>query len=696
MGNLEISLLGTLAIAENGKPIEVVSNYARALLIFLVIEKQHPHRREALAELFWPEKPEGAARNSLKQALSNLRKALGDRENSDPFLLVSRDEIQFNQSSQYWVDALACTELIEACEEHSHTDFLVCKACEERLLRAIELYQGDFMHDFYLPENQEFNDWILLKQEVFRRQISEALCKLAQIYEARGEFTAASEYCRQLTDLEPWNEENHRNLIRLLALSGMRSAALRQYQICSDSLEKELGVEPSNATVALYEEIRTWEPDTFLDHASTPTSVESTNQAFLPAADDQSHPPLPARKLSKRSVVTLVVASIILGIGSISWLTTPKEANSQTSRAQITDSSSPLAIRDETETLEINPTQQVAQNPAEDSQPVEMGDPDITEETTPIASNSAISEPEIKALLAIYNQTDGPNWKNATGWLSESSPCEWHGVTCRGEKIVELDLSHNQLSGNIPAEIGILEDLERLNLSNNHLLGNLPPELGDLSNLEHLILSGNRELNGPIPPELGNLSHLVEMELAHWENGGSLISGAIPPEFGQLSELKFLRIGTSLLEGPLPRELFGLTNLTTLDLPNNRLSGPIPPEIGNLINLDFLDLGGNDFSGPLPSELGNLTMLYYFSVGDSLVSGEIPPELGNLVRLKYLVLDNTELFGPLPLTLLNLNLRELSYFGTKLCEPDDEAFQAWLETIRDLQGTNIRCATMDG
>ena len=75
MSALEVSLLGPLEITVDGKPIEVVSNYVRALLCFLVIEKHRPHRREALAEMFWPEKPEGVARNSLKQALSNLRLA---------------------------------------------------------------------------------------------------------------------------------------------------------------------------------------------------------------------------------------------------------------------------------------------------------------------------------------------------------------------------------------------------------------------------------------------------------------------------------------------------------------------------------------------------------------------------------------------------------------------------------------------
>ena len=107
--------------------------------------------------------------------------------------------------------------------------------------------------------------------------------------------------------------------------------------------------------------------------------------------------------------------------------------------------------------------------------------------------------------------------------------------------------------------------------------------------------------------------------------------------------------------------------------------------------MEFLDLGGNDFEGPIPSEIGNLTMLTYLSFGGSLVSGEIPSELGNLVRLRHLVLDNTGLSGPMPLSLMNLNLRQLTFWGTELCEPADEDFQAWLNSIKEANGTKMVC-----
>ena len=665
---LNLSLLGTLAITVDGKPIEVDSNYVRALLLYLAIEKNRPHRREALAEMLWPEKPEGIARNSLKQALSNLRRALEERNARSPYLLVSRDEIQFNQSSHYWADVEEFTEFVGNCADHRHEDEMTCTVCENWLLRAVDLYRGDFLSDFYLPDNQDFNDWVTLKREALQRQISDVLCRLARILETRGDFMAAADYCRRLAELEPWNEENHRNLMRLLALSGMRSAALRQYQICCDNLKNELGVEPSNATISLYKKIETWEKGTFPAEAPPRIAVEKANPVLDPQIDTSRHP-VPPRKRSRWIAVALAIAGLVLGIGSIYRIGIPEL------RATASDPHNPDGSR----TLPEATTNTLAPATAISSS----------------SSNAGISESELQALVALYDQTDGPHWGNSDGWLSALSPCQWYGVTCRGGKIVELKLANNQLNGAIPSEIGQLADLENLDLGDNQLRGAIPPGIGNLTKLRHLTLWGNQELSGPIPPELGHSSNLEDLELAHWKSGGSLLSGEIPPELGHLTKLRSLSISVSLLSGPLPVELCALTNLVDLHLDSNRLSGPIPPEIGQLINLQVLDLGGNDFKGPLPSELGNLHMLDYLAVGGSLVSGEIPAELGNLVRLRHLVLDNTKLSGPLPLTLLNLNLRELTFWGTDMCEPPDEAFQAWLESIDEMEGTNVVCEQVE-
>ena len=201
------------------------------------------------------------------------------------------------------------------------------------------------------------------------------------------------------------------------------------------------------------------------------------------------------------------------------------------------------------------------------------------------------------ALVALYNATDGPNWRRNTNWLTDAPLGDWAGVSANritsndrvvGECVTVLSLGNNQLSGEMPAELGNLLSLERLSLNDNQLSGEIPSELGNLLNLQRLDLSDN-QLSGGIPSELGNL-----------------------------------------------------LNLQRLDLSDNQLSGEIPSELGNLLNLYGLELDSNRLSGEIPAELGSLPNLEYLYLADNRLSGEIPVELGTIPNLR---LDGNELSG---------------------------------------------------
>jgi hypothetical protein len=90
-----------------------------------------------------------------------------------------------------------------------------------------------------------------------------------------------------------------------------------------------------------------------------------------------------------------------------------------------------------------------------------------------------------------------------------------------------------------------------------------------------------------------------------------------------------------------------------------------------------------------------LTRLQYLWLGDSNLSGTLPPEIGNLSGLKILQISGNPLFGPLPETLTNLNNQQFWFDRTNLCEPPDETFQAWLDTIADLQSSGNVCPHED-
>ena len=250
-----------------------------------------------------------------------------------------------------------------------------------------------------------------------------------------------------------------------------------------------------------------------------------------------------------------------------------------------------------------------------------------------------VENPYRAALVALYRATDGANWINNENWLTDAPLGEWYGVeTDSSGRVVRLVLALNKLSGPIPAELGILANLEQLELPDNGITGFIPAELGNLAQLTDLELDDNN-LTGPIPVELGNL-----------------------------------------------------TELTNLELDDNNLTGPIPAELGNLVGLTNLELNGNGFTGALPPEFGRLGFLKRLDLRGNRLTGEIPEEFGNLHSLRSLYLSANELFGALPLSLARLSMLEsFRYTDNRLCVPVDKSFRAWLDGLASHIGTGVDC-----
>ena len=149
------------------------------------------------------------------------------------------------------------------------------------------------------------------------------------------------------------------------------------------------------------------------------------------------------------------------------------------------------------------------------------------------------------ALVKLYETAGGIGWRNAANWLTDAPVSRWYGVTADAAgNITSVDLRGNGLAGTIPAELGVLADLERLDLRDNRLTGSVPSELGDLENLGALYLSGN-ELGGRLPAELGELRELEALHLAR-----NRLEGALPSSLTQLSRLADFQWGASGLCAP--------------------------------------------------------------------------------------------------------------------------------------------------
>ena len=149
---------------------------------------------------------------------------------------------------------------------------------------ATALYRGDFLDGFYLDGSPAFEQWALLERERLRTLAIAAYQQLIDQAAGAGRLDAAIAYAQRLLQLDPLHEPTHRQLMRLLAQAGQRSAALAQYETCRHLLTSELDAVPDDTTTALYERIRTQRHEPGIEDGIT-TSLELT--APPPAADHQ-------------------------------------------------------------------------------------------------------------------------------------------------------------------------------------------------------------------------------------------------------------------------------------------------------------------------------------------------------------------------------------------------------------------------
>ena len=301
---------------------------------------------------------------------------------------------------------------------------------------------------------------------------------------------------------------------------------------------------------------------------------------------------------------------------------------------------------------------------------------------------------ERQILVDLYNATDGPNWTDDRNWNTTADLSTWHGVDTNDQgRVAALSLRRNQLSGEIPPELGDLTSLNQLRLDGNQLSGEIPSELGKLTSLIFLNLSNN-QLSGEIPPELGDLTSLNWLYLC-----GNQLTGKIPPELGDLTSLNYLDLSNNQLSGEIPPELGDLTRLRALHLYGNQLTGELP-DLNALRGLTHLSLGGNDLgiswstfdSGgalDLASESrwknpNNDRSLWFLYLQESGLTGQIPDWIGaNHTELRWLWLHDNALTGDVPRNLGNLRMLEsLRLHGNMLTKRWESI--AWWRELTDL------------
>ncbi len=237
---LRLYMLGPPRTTWNGRPLRIRRRQVRALLYRLAVARQ-PLSRDYLCFLFWSDVPQPRARRNLSHLFTHLRRTLPDPS----LLILTRQDAQL-APQRVWTDTAAFTRYMDEWQE---------EASDEVLHRAVTLYRGPFLAGFALPTSAEFEQWLALERQLWQQRYLDALRHLVEACIARGALDEAIHHARAYLKIDHLAEDIHRRLIALYAAIGNRAAALRQYEICTGALERELGIAPLPETRALYEAV---------------------------------------------------------------------------------------------------------------------------------------------------------------------------------------------------------------------------------------------------------------------------------------------------------------------------------------------------------------------------------------------------------------------------------------------------------
>lgn len=205
----------------------------QALLAYLAMQSGKAVPRTTLASLLWGEFDDAAARHSLSQSLTTLRKALPGKD----ALVAGKHSVSL-RPAPFTVDALRFLAL---------TNELGIKSLDE----ALSLYRGEFLDGLIVGEEQ-FEDWLQRERHRFRRALLGAYGRLLEHYERTGQRQRAVDCCLMLLGQDPYNESVLRRLMMAYVQSGKAGAALQVYREFAQRLERELKVEPDPATKEAY------------------------------------------------------------------------------------------------------------------------------------------------------------------------------------------------------------------------------------------------------------------------------------------------------------------------------------------------------------------------------------------------------------------------------------------------------------
>jgi DNA-binding SARP family transcriptional activator len=227
MGRLIFRLLGTPEVSHAEQPLTFQTRKVLALLAYLVVE-QGVHSRDKITALLWPESDEERGKASLRRALAYLRESLHEpsheRSGHVPLpsthVLVEHQTLSFNGASDFELDTQTLQAAFTLARRRSSGDLRTHLA---HLQMAASCYRGNFLDGLSLPDASDFEDWLLLQRESWRRQANTVFDRLSEWQRDAGELENALETTTRWVEYDLLNETAH---IRLMQLHSAGTASL--------------------------------------------------------------------------------------------------------------------------------------------------------------------------------------------------------------------------------------------------------------------------------------------------------------------------------------------------------------------------------------------------------------------------------------------------------------------------------------
>ncbi len=250
MQQIAIWLFQTPTLKSDDENFYLRDDKTWALLTYLLIQHDQPHRREHLAVLLWPDKSAKASRANLRKILFHLRRTLNEMrpQLAEQLLELTTQTVLLRREvagvmADVWViqDGL-CAEGHSAETRAAHE-------------RAIAAYQDDLLANIVLSDSQHFDSWLVQQREQFRQGIKQRLNQMIADAVAQQQFRRACRLAEQHVNMAPFDEVGVRQLMNLLVRIGRSNEAVLQYKQLRQRLSDQLGLQPDTATQQLATEI---------------------------------------------------------------------------------------------------------------------------------------------------------------------------------------------------------------------------------------------------------------------------------------------------------------------------------------------------------------------------------------------------------------------------------------------------------